>query len=81
MAIPGIPVTPIPVIPTFIRTTKPPPSAPPIAAAINGFTSLRFTPKIAASVIPRRQENEAGAATAFSYLLFVIIESARAAPP
>ena len=46
----------------FIPATRPP-AAPPIHPAIKGFTYLKFTPKIAGSVITRNADNDAGNAT------------------
>ena len=60
---PNTPVIPYALAPTCIIPATRPPAAPPIHPAIKGFTYLKFTPKIAGSVIPRNADNDAGNAT------------------
>ena len=79
--IPNIPVTPVPFAPRWTRDAYRAPHPPPIQPAIKGLKNLRFTPKIAGSVIPINALREDGRASDLIFLSLDLSATARAAAP
>lgn len=63
------------------RPQKHPPTKAPINIEMNGRFIRRLTPYNAGSVIPNKAENVAEKLVAFNVLFFVLIATAKAAPP
>ena len=78
---PKIPVTPVPFAPRCTMDAYRAPLPPPIHPAMNGLKNLRFTPKIAGSVIPMKALKEDGSASDLIFLSFDFSATARAAAP
>ena len=80
-SIPNIPVTPVPVAPSLIMEANIAPTAPPRHPAMKGLKNLKFTPKIAGSVIPINAESDDGKQRLLILGSFVFTATARQAPP
>ena len=57
------------------------PAAPPIQPAINGLKNLKFTPKRAGSVMPKKAESEEGSPRLFILGSLAFNPTARQAAP
>ena len=79
--IPKIPVTPVPFAPRCTREAYRAPHPPPMHPAMNGLKNLKFTPKIAGSVIPMNALSDEGSASDLIFLSLDLSATARAAAP
>ena len=79
--IPKIPVTPVPFAPRCTMDAYKAPHPPPIHPAMNGLKNLKFTPKMAGSVIPINALKDDGRASDFTFLSFDFRATARVAAP